>query len=108
MSLIACPYLKGEVDLTAERESHIADQHPELLPFHRARLLETVTNPAEVRKSLRFANARMFARWYADLKGGKHVVVVVVSDAGPEKRHWVVTAYIARKLTGGEIEWKGS
>jgi len=37
---------------------------------------------------------------------GKHVVVVVVSDAAVEQRHWIVTAYMARKLAEGEIEWK--
>jgi len=27
-----CPYLKGEVELTDEREAHIAHAHPDLLP----------------------------------------------------------------------------
>jgi hypothetical protein len=58
-----------------------------------------------VRRSARFANARLFARWYDDVRAGKHVVVVVVSDIGPPQRHWIVTAYIARKLTEGDIEW---
>jgi hypothetical protein len=38
------------------------------------------------------------------LKGGKPVVVVVVG-AGDDGRHWIITAYIARKLAEGEIEW---
>jgi hypothetical protein len=36
------------------------------------------------------------------------VIVVVVTDAAPNERHWIVTAYIARKLAGGVIEWTRS
>ena len=61
-----------------------------------------------VRRSARFANARLFTRWYDDGRGGKHVVVVVVSDVGLPRRHWIVTAYIARKLAEGDIEWPTS
>lgn len=39
MALFSCPYLQGEVELTDERETHIAEQHPDLLPEHRDRLL---------------------------------------------------------------------
>ena len=39
---------------------------------------------------------------YSDLKGGKHVVVVVVGD---DSRFWIITAYIARALAAGEVEW---
>ena len=55
----------------------------------------------------RFGNARLFSRWFESLRGGKHVVVVVVSDPVPTVRHWVITAYIVRKLAkGGDIEWE--
>jgi hypothetical protein len=47
----------------------------------------------------------LFSRWFESLRGGKYVVVVVVGDAGPDDRHWIVTAYLARRLTQGEIEW---
>ena len=40
------------------------------------------------------------------LKDGKFVVVVVVADPPPAERYWIVTAYIARKLTQGVVEWK--
>jgi hypothetical protein len=53
-------------------------------------------------------NAKLFARWHDDLRVGKHVVVVVVTDRGPAERHWVATAYIARKLSGGTVEWTRS
>lgn len=67
--------MKGEVALTAERERHIAERHPDPLPDHRERVAETVTDPDQVRRSARFGNARLLSRWYTDLKRGKHVVV---------------------------------
>lgn len=32
------------------------------------------------------------------------MVVVTVADLHP-LRHWIVTAYTARKLAGGDVEW---
>jgi hypothetical protein len=52
--------------------------------------------------------AKLFSRWYSDVRSGKHVVVVVVSDPGPGERHWIITAYLARKLAEGGVEWKRS
>ncbi|MGH7362419.1 MAG: hypothetical protein ACREKK_08970 [Candidatus Methylomirabilales bacterium] len=103
-----CPYLRGEVELTEERERHIAENHPDLLPEHRERIAETLADPDQIRYSARFTQARLFVRWYDNLRGGKGVVVVVVTEAGPVGRHWIVTAYLARKLAEGEVEWKRS
>ena len=100
-----CPYLQGEVELSEEREGHIAERHPDLLPEHRERVAETLAKPDQVRRSIRFGNAQLFSRWYPDLRGGKYIVVVVVSELGQGERYWIITAYIARKLVEGEIEW---
>ena len=105
MNRLACPYLKGEVELSKERERHIAERHPDLLPEHRERIAETLADPDQVRRSVRFGSAKLFSRWYTDLRRGKHVVVVVVSEPDPSERHWIITAYIARKLAEGEVEW---
>lgn len=102
-----CPYLHGEVELTDERQRHIAETHPDLLPAHRERIAGTLLDPDQVRRSARFASAHLFSRWYDDLRGGKHVVVVVVTE-GTVGRHWTVTAYLARRLAEGEVEWKRS
>ena len=99
----ACPHLSTEVDLTAEREAHIAAHHPDLLPEHVDRIHDVRRDPDQVRRSPRFANARLFSRWFTDLRGGKHVVVVVVSDATPGERHWIITAYMARRIAEGGI-----
>jgi hypothetical protein len=101
-----CPYLNAQVELTDERERHIAERHPDLLPEHRQCIADTLVDPDQVRRSARFASARLFTRWFESVRGGKYVVVVVVSESAPGGRHWVITAYIARKLAEGEIEWK--
>jgi hypothetical protein len=97
-----CPHLGAQVELTREREQHIAKRHPDLLPDHKQRIVDTLAYPDEVRPSARLPNARLLSRWYPDFQGGKHVVVVVVSDS-PRARHWVMTAYIARKLAPGPL-----
>lgn len=107
-SFFPCPYLGGNIELTDEREAHVAATHPDLLPEHRGRLQQTLADPDEIRRSEQFGNAHLFARWFDTLRGGKHVVVVVVTDAVPRTRHWVITAYNARRLVGGVIVWKRS
>ena len=59
MSWFPCPYLKGEVELTEERERYIAKRHPDLLPEHRKRIAETLADPDQVRRSVRFSRARL-------------------------------------------------
>lgn len=106
MALIRCPYLDAQVELSEAREFHIAESHPDLLPEYRERLAEVVAEPEVVRRSTRFAGAWLFSRWYDAIRGGKHVVVVIVSEPPPAERHWVITAYLARRLSGGEVTWK--
>jgi hypothetical protein len=105
MSLFSCPHLEGQVELTEERERHIAERHPDLLPEYRKHVVETVAAPDQVRRSVRFGNARLFSRWYTDVKKGKYVVV---SEPDMANRHWVITAYLTRKLVEGEVEWTRS
>ena len=101
-----CPYLGGTVELTDEREQHIAANHPDLLPAYRWCIAEALTDPDQVRRSERFGNARLLSRWFSSVRDGKQVVVVVVTETGVVNRHWIITAYMARRLTGGEIEWQ--
>ena len=86
MVWLPCPYLGASVELTDERTQHIADTHPELLPDHRAALELTLADPDQVRTSSRLAGARLFARWFDDIRDGKYVVVVVVTDSPPTGR----------------------
>jgi hypothetical protein len=108
MTIIPCPYLGVEVELSEERERHIRNHHPDLLPNRRERIIETVGNPDQIRRSSRVGNAKLFTKWFDDLRDGKHVVVVVVTDPGQQAHPWVITAYLARKLAEGKIEWRKS
>ena len=108
MAMLSCPYLAVEVELSEEREGHIRDHHPDLLPEHRGRIIETVDDPDQVRRSSRAGNARLFTKWFADLRGGKYVIVVVIRNPGRETHPWIITAYLARKLAEGATEWQKS
>jgi hypothetical protein len=80
MAKFSCPYLKGEVELSKEREKHIAERHPDLLPAHRKCIAETLFNPDQIRRSARFGNALLFYRWFEKGRGGKYVAVVVITN----------------------------
>jgi len=108
MRIFPCPYLKGEVELTDEREAHIAQTHPDLLPEYLPQLEQTLLDPDEVRRSERMSGARMFYRWFEDVRQGKYVAVVVVSEAASVQRHWIITAYMTHRLMNGDVEWQKS
>jgi hypothetical protein len=84
--------------LTEERERHIEERHPDLLPAHRDKLAVVLADPDTIRGSVRAPAARLFSRWYTDVRRGRHVVVVVLSEevARHPKSGW------------GEVEWHRS
>lgn len=106
MKQFPCPYLDGEVELTDEREEHIIATHPDLLPDYLPQLIETLADPDQVRRSTRMDKALLIARRFDGIKGGKYIVVVVVSEEDSIRRNWIITAYLARKLTGGTLRWQ--
>ena len=53
-----------------------------------------------------YANATVFSRWFDTIRGGKHVVVVVIGEGLPQGRHWMVTGYLSRKVEEGVVLWK--
>lgn len=103
--LVFSEYLDADVELTEEREEHIRSRHPDLLPRYRSQVLETILSPDQVRRSSRADNARLFCRWFDDVRGGKFVVVVVV-NGHRFRRNWVATSYMTMRLAEGEIEWE--
>ena len=103
-----CAYLRTDVELTEERERHIIARHPDLLPDHRELIAEVIADPDLVRRSQRFASAKLLSRWYSEESGGKHVVAVVITDERMPRRAWIVTAYRTTRLSEGEIEWQRS
>lgn len=103
--LFPCPYLNATVELFAEREQHIATNHPGTLPDYLEQLQETLANPDQIRSSERDESALLFSKWFTSIRSGRHLVVVAVSESD-NSRHWIITAYTARKLTGGQIVWQ--
>jgi len=97
VNLHYCPHLNTSVELSDERVQHIANRHPELLPEYLTLLSEVLRAPDNVRPSSRLINALLFSKYYADIMGGKHLVVVVVNEPAA-KRSWIVTAYFTRRL----------
>lgn len=69
MTRLACPHLRGDVELSAERERHIQERHPDLLPAHRDEVRQPVADPDQVRGSVRVKNARLFSRWFGNIIG---------------------------------------
>lgn len=105
MKQFPCSYLGGDVELTDEREQHITATHPDLLPQYLPQMIETLADPDQVRRSTRMRDALLIARQFKTIRGGKYVVVVVVTQQDP-KRNWIITAYLARRLTGGILVWQ--
>lgn len=97
--------MNSDVELTDEREQHIVETHPNLLPEHQDRIAGTLADPDQVTRSVAFENTRLFSKYYDIGRRRKYAVIVVVSDAVPAERNWIVTAYMSRKLPGGEVEW---
>jgi hypothetical protein len=106
MFSIQCNYLGAEVECSEERWNHILQRHPELVPAHWASIEQTVSDPDEIRDDPRGPMSHRFTRWFEGIKGGKFVVVVVVSSIEPNARHWIVTAFPARKPPKGRLLWK--
>jgi hypothetical protein len=101
----SCPYLGGEVELSEEREQHISETHPGMLPEYVEQLSETLADPDVIRSSDRDVTALLFSKWFSTIRTGRFLVVVVVSQT-EINRHWIITAYTARKITGGTIIWE--
>jgi hypothetical protein len=95
-----CPYLSSQVELSDEREEHIIQNHPNTLPNYLEQLSETLANPDQVRLSKNDAQALLFSKWFDTIRTGRYLIVITVSDL-ETNRHWIITAYTARKLAGG-------
>jgi hypothetical protein len=101
-----CPYLNSPVELTDEREQHIRRFHPEVLTPGRNLIGNTLRAPELIRRDLNDpAATRLFSRWYDQVRGGRHVVVGVVTEPG---RAWIVTAFTAEWIEERDIEWTRS
>jgi len=53
----------------------------------------------------RFANMLRLDRKRSPLRKGRHIVVAVVQDFQDADRYFIVTAYLSRTVTQGEVIW---
>ena len=71
-----CPYLGAQVELTDEREAHIAQKHERVFAEGDALIARVLATPDVIRRDARTPETLLFTRWYDDLAGSKHAVVV--------------------------------
>jgi hypothetical protein len=99
-----CPYLGREVELTSERERHIRLSHPVDAERILQGLPAVLHNPDYVFVREGAEDEYLLAKEVDLPSGTKHIVVIVVRQADPP-RLWVITAFVARRLSGGN-RWK--
>jgi hypothetical protein len=100
-----CRFLDADVELTDEREAHIAERHPDLLPARIDRLADTLAELDAIYRG-RADDIVVFSRWY-DADTGKHLLVFVVREE-ERSRYWILTARYSRVPVHGEVLWARS
>lgn len=88
----------GEVELTAERKSHIILKHPEIKP-HIKKISQLLSSPDTIRKSKFDPDALLFYKYFDKIKDGKYINVTVKRG----ERNFILTAYITDRIRAGEV-----
>jgi hypothetical protein len=101
---LPCPYLSADVELTDERVAHIRSTHPAEAQHILDGLSLVVREPESVYVRAGGEDQYLLARKVDLPTGSKHIVVIVVRQ-DESKRLWVITAFITRRLSGGD-RWK--
>lgn len=90
------------IELTSERKTHILEFHPDL-KAHFLKISEVLENPDQIRKSRHGPEVLLFYKYFANIRGGKYLTVVVKAD----KRNFILTSYLTDKIiTGTKIYGK--
>ncbi|MXZ63136.1 MAG: hypothetical protein F4Y98_05955 [Chloroflexi bacterium] len=87
----------NEVRLTDERLRHILQRHPEMAR-QLQRFAETLAEPDAVTMSATRPDTRFYYRLYADLRGRRRYICLVVRAMSDYS--FIVTAYPDRKIKG--------
>lgn len=85
------------VELTEERKGHILEEHPELLD-HFDKLKKVLLNPDEIRTSKTDQQVLLFYHYFAKIKSGLYIVVVIKTN----ERNFILTAHMTDKVKIGE------
>ena len=89
------------VELTEERWQHIVTEHPEVLE-HREKFLTVLSDPDYVKQSKRDEQVILYYRCFAEILGGKYLLVAVKKGLG---RSFVLTGYVTRSVMKGKTLW---
>lgn len=85
------------VELTLERRQHILEEHPEL-EEHFDKLRRVLLKPDEVRVSKTDPKVLLFYRYFAKIKSGLFIAVVIKTN----ERNFILTAHMTDKIKMGE------
>jgi hypothetical protein len=104
---LICPYLGAEVEFTLERVQHDGRRHGNV---DVAAIALALQDPDRVVLRPWIRNQVLFVRSIDEPSQDRHIVVVVVRDEPrtdiESPRQWVITAYLARALPVGIVEWE--
>ena len=89
------------VELTEERWQHIVKEHPEVLE-HREKIPTVFSDPDYVKRSKRDEHVILYYRYFAEILGGKYLLVVVKKEPA---RSFVLTGYVTRSVMKGPWSW---
>lgn len=95
-------YRGRKIRLTAERQYHILNTHPEMAEWI-SQIGDVLTQPEWVIQSRSDSEVELFYVWQAQTRvGGKYLCVVVV---GKEDDAFVLTSYLTDALKKGQVVW---
>ncbi|MEO7995496.1 MAG: hypothetical protein ABI743_13950 [bacterium] len=92
------------VELTDERQRHIAFRHPDFYSRFEHSIGEALSDPDLVTSYSRDPQVVLILRWYPDIYGGKYVLVAVTRHPA---RNWITTAYLLDE-TKEPVLWRRS
>jgi len=85
------------IELIPERKNHIFEFHPDV-KAHFAKVSKVLESPDQIRKSKYDPEVLLFYKYFANIKEGKYLTVVVKID----KRSFILTSYLTDKIITGE------
>lgn len=89
------------VELTPERKLHILIEHPEL-EAHFEKIKQVLSKPDEIRISKTDPNVLLFYKFFAKIKNGLYIAVVVNIN----QRNFILTAYMTDRIIMGDLYGK--
>jgi len=85
------------IELTQERQKHIFEFHPDVNPYF-SRIEQVLEAPSEIRSSRHNPEVLLFYKYFADIKSGKYLAVVVKTN----QRNFILTCYLTDKIITGQ------